>query len=76
MTYLVNVKRLKTTEMMVSRDIMGLFNRKSNEEKQVEEEALKELNSYKENTYLKFREISLNYGLTRAGYSEGRRPLL
>ena len=72
MTYLVNVKRLKTTEMMVSRDIMGLFNRKSNEEKQVEEEALKELNSYKENTYLKFREISLNYGLTRAGYSEGR----
>ena len=51
---------------------MGLFNRKSKEVKQVEKHALKELKSYKEDNYLKFREIALIYGLTKAGYSEGR----
>lgn len=57
---------------MLIGDIMGLFNKKSNEEKQVEEEALKELKTYKEDTYLKFREIGPRYGLTKARYSEGR----
>ena len=46
----------------------GLFNRKSNEQK----EAIKEIDSYRKATYKKFREIVPRYGINSVGYSEGK----
>lgn len=46
----------------------GLFNRKSNEQK----EAIKEIDSYRKGTYKKFREIVPRYGINSVGYSEGK----
>ena len=45
---------------------MGLFDKKSSEEK----EALKELESYKKKNYYKFREISPSFGITRMNRAE------
>lgn len=47
---------------------MGLFNKKTDEQK----EAIKEIKSYRDGTYLKFREIVPRYGITSIGYSEGK----
>jgi len=49
---------------------MALFNKKTDEEKHIEEEALKELDTYKENTYFKFRQFLPLYGISKMGFSE------
>lgn len=51
---------------------MGLFNKKTEEEKQVEKQALIELNSYKDNTFFKFRQFLPLYGISKMGLSETR----
>ena len=51
---------------------MALFDRRSEEEKQAEKLALMEIESYKDDTYYKFRAIGPRYGLKDAGFSEGR----
>lgn len=51
---------------------MGLFDKKTDEEKRIEKEALIELNTYKDNTYLKFRQFLPLYGKSKAGVSEMR----
>lgn len=51
---------------------MGLFNKnkKSDEEKELELQALAELNTYKDNLNLKFRQIYPRYGVNKIGWSE------
>ena len=49
---------------------MGLFDSNLSEEKRIENEALKELESYRHNDFLKFRQIIPLYGITNMGKAE------
>lgn len=49
---------------------MGLFDNDLSEEKRIEKEALMELESYRHNDFLKFREIIPLYGITNMGKAE------
>ncbi|ALT69015.1 hypothetical protein sm9_1234 [Methanobrevibacter millerae] len=51
---------------------MGLFDKKTDEEKRIESEALKELDTYKEDTFFKFRQLLPLYGISNMGFSETR----
>ena len=51
---------------------MGLFDNKSSEEKMIEKEAINEIRSYKNDNYLRFRQIIPRYGITKMGLSEQR----
>ena len=51
---------------------MGLFDKRSEAEKQAEKLALMEIESYKDDSYYKFRALGPRYGLKKAGLSEGR----
>lgn len=51
---------------------MALFDKRSEAEKQAEKLALMEIESYKDDTYYKFRVLGPRYGLKNAGFSEGR----
>ena len=51
---------------------MGLFDKKTSEEKQIEKEALIEIKTYKYDNYLRFRRIIPRYGITTMGISEQR----
>ena len=50
--------------------MMGLFDNELSEEKRIEKEALMELESYRHNDFLKFREIIPLYGITNMGKAE------
>ncbi|WP_303736116.1 SHOCT domain-containing protein [Methanobrevibacter millerae] len=49
---------------------MGLFDKKTPKEKEIEEEALKELNSYKANNYAKYKLFLQRFGVLNMGGSE------
>lgn len=49
---------------------MALFNKKTDAEKNIEEKALKELDTYKDNTFFKFRQFLPLYGISKMGFSE------
>jgi len=51
---------------------MGLFNKKTDEEKRIESEALNELQTYKNDTCFKFRQLLPLYSISHMGFSETR----
>lgn len=51
---------------------MGLFNKKTDEEKRIEEQALNELNTYKNDSCFKYRQLLPLYNISHMGFSETR----
>lgn len=66
----INLLTITLESQSVEVGNMGLFDNNLSEEKMIENEALRELESYRHNDFLKFRQIIPLYGITNMGKAE------